>query len=63
VVGLFVGLKVLADSTGFWDHVHIPFVEYLFWPVALFASFRAATETVVEAEEEAAIAEAVIATE
>mmetsp|Transcript_16793 Transcript_16793/g.46734 ORF Transcript_16793/g.46734 Transcript_16793/m.46734 type:complete len:285 (-) Transcript_16793:150-1004(-) len=52
VVGLFVALKVFADSTGVWDRINIPHIDLLFWPVALFASFRAATATVEEAEEQ-----------
>lgn len=53
VVGLFVGLKIFADTIGLWDRINIPHIDLLFWPVALYASFRAATATVEEAEEQA----------
>jgi hypothetical protein len=57
VVGLFVGLKIFADTVGLWDRISIPHIDLLFWPVALYASYRAATATVAEAEEEAAVAQ------
>ena len=57
MLGLLVGVKVLLDSTGAWERINIPHIDWLFWPLAVLASARAATETIQEAEEVAAATE------
>jgi len=42
ILGFFIGVKVLFDTLDVWSRINVPGIDYLYWVLALYATFSAA---------------------